>query len=281
MKILLIGEVCTDEFIYGKCDRICQEAAVPIFVVENLPLLDVPRKERSQGMCANVGRNITSLNKDISVELISNDNEIIKKRLIDTTHNSIVYRVDENDTSPPLNVKSLPDKSFDAVVVSDYDKGFLSHNALLRIGSKYKCPKFIDTKKTIKKEWGPLFDFIKINSYELKNNLQEHSNIGTLLKIVRTLIVTKGKEGSSLYTSRKSTHFDAVKVKARNVSGAGDTFLAALVVQYLNRYDIEESIEFANMCAALAVQKDLVSTVSDGEINKFRRSGSKEFKVEK
>ena len=279
MRILLIGEVCVDEFVYGKCDRICQEAAVPIFVVENV--FNVPRKIRSQGMCANVFRNIKSLREDISIDLISNENEIVKTRLMDTTHNSIVYRIDENDAVPPINLEMLPNSKFDAVVVSDYDKGFLSNSDLLFIASKYKCPKFIDTKKIIQKEWGPLFDFIKINSYELKNNLQAHWDIGTLLKTVRTLIVTKGKDGSSLYTNSKTTHFDPVKVKAKNVSGAGDTFLAALVVQYLDKYDIEESIRFANMCAALAVQKDLVSTVSYGEINNLKRSDSKELEIEK
>ena len=57
--------------------------------------------------------------------------------------------------------------------------------------------------------------------------------------------------------------------------------MAALVVQYLDKYDIEESIRFANMCAALAVQKDLVSTVSYGEINNLKRSDSKELEIEK
>ena len=56
MKFLVIGDSCTDKFVYGQCDRICPEAPVPVFI---------PIKEKTNGgMAKNVQANVEAMGID-------------------------------------------------------------------------------------------------------------------------------------------------------------------------------------------------------------------------
>lgn len=265
-SVLLIGETCIDEFIYGSVDRISQEAPCPIFLSNG-------DKKITGGMCANVKNNIDHLSENIEVQVLTNDSPIVKRRLIDTRHGNMVYRVDEQDRSLRVNLllSKLTKKQWDAVVVSDYNKGFLLDEDLVSIGEVFNCPKFIDTKKIISKSWGKKFDFIKINSEELFANIASHGSIEKVKEACNSIIVTKGEEGSVLYETDCQA-FDSYKTNVSHVSGAGDTFLAALVIRTLETGDIKEAIDFANLCASIAVSKENVSFVSRKEANNLRRS---------
>ena len=83
MKILVIGDSCHDVFVYGKCDRICPEAPVPVFT----PI----ETKTNGGMARNVYYNIKSLVKeDIEVSIVTNTNLITKTRYVDYKTNQIV-----------------------------------------------------------------------------------------------------------------------------------------------------------------------------------------------
>ena len=77
------------------------------------------------------------------------------------------------------------------------------------------------------------------------------------------MAVTKGGEGAE-YNNK---FFPAEKVKVRDVVGAGDTFLAALVFYYIQLPDLKESINFANRCAAIAVQNPGTYTLTMGDVD--------------
>ena len=122
--------------------------------------------------------------------------------------------------------------SFDAVVISDYNKGYLSSSKINEIVDQASCPVFIDSKKTFLPNKENCF--VKINDIEY-SKLQEDCYIDNL-------IITKGAEGC-IY---KNVLYKAQKVSVYDVVGAGDTFLAALVFSYLAKKDIVEAIQFAN-----------------------------------
>jgi len=110
---------------------------------------------------------------------------------------------------------------------------------------------FIDTKKKLGK-WINSATYIKINDLEYKNSFE---TIGDVLK--DRLIITQGRHGC-IYNDEV---FPVDEVSVKDVSGAGDSFLAALTVNYLETNDIREAIKFAQNCATLVVQEHGVVTV--------------------
>ena len=153
MKILVIGDSCHDVFVYGKCDRICPEAPVPVFT---------PKETKTNGgMARNVYNNIKSImnREDVEVTLVTNPNLITKTRYVDYKTNQMLLRVDRNDNCKRVTQEMyLPD--YDAVVISDYNKGFLNEEDIAYLIERYPIS-FIDTKKQIG-DWIKGINYIKI-----------------------------------------------------------------------------------------------------------------------
>jgi D-glycero-beta-D-manno-heptose-7-phosphate kinase len=242
-KILVIGDSCKDIFIYGSIDRISPEAPVP--VIKPLRQTDNP------GMAMNVKVNLETLGADVNI--ITNPNSIKKIRYVDDKSNQMVIRVDEHDYCKSINRQQLSHiKGYDAVVISDYCKGFLEEKHIQHICEK--CDNvFIDTKKILG-SWVKDADFIKINSLEYSKN---HDTIPNHPELDDKLIITKGKDGCMF----RGKMFPVEEVHVKDVSGAGDTFLSGLVVEYLRTNDIEKAIIFAQECTTRVVQKLGVSTI--------------------
>ena len=244
MKILVIGDSCTDVFVYGQIDRLCHEAPVHIFQ-------PVSQKENG-GMARNVKNNLVALGAD--VHIISNDNGMKKVRYVDTNSNQMIMRLDENDVCGRIeNLRDMSFSDYDAIVISDYNKGFLHVDDIQYICEKYEDV-FIDTKKEIH-DWIMNVKFIKINSIEYNNNVKYIKKNNHWLN--DKLIVTRGKYGCEF----NGNIFDVENVPIKDVSGAGDTFLSALVVEYIKSQDIIKSIRFAQKCTTMVVQKQGVTTV--------------------
>lgn len=246
MKILVFGESCKDVFHYGDCSRLCPDAPVPVFRLINTV--------ETWGMAKNVERNLVSLGA--KVDLITNQNKdtITKTRYMDNRTNHMFLRVDENDNSyGNLSLKQLEEidfKHYDAVVVSDYNKGFMSEEILKAI-SQMHCTTFIDTKRLLS-DWAEEFSFIKLNHKEYENNRENFTD--TLKKKV---ILTKGQYGSEF----QNNIYSVPTVEVKDTSGAGDTFVSGLCYEYVRTKDIVDAIKFANQCATKVVQKRGVSVV--------------------
>ena len=249
MKVLVIGDSCIDKFVYGNCDRICPEAPVPVFN----PL----SSKENIGMAGNVKSNIEALG--VECDIITNKENIIKKRYVDNRSGQMVLRVDEHDYCKRVDRKVLTDehlKRYDAIIVSDYCKGFLEEDDI-----QFICENndnvFVDTKKKLG-SWVDSAKFIKINELEYKKNHEVLSN-----GFDDKLIVTLGGKGCR-YNGKL---FSVDEVSIKDVSGAGDTFLAGLVWGYLNTKDIEQAIYFAQKCSTVVVQKHGVVSVTLGDLN--------------
>ena len=244
-KILIIGDSCTDVFVYGEINRICPEAPVPV--------VKPTHTTENGGMSKNVQRNIEVLGCDTNI--ITNDNDIRKVRYVDNSSNQLVLRVDEHDYCESISEQQLnyiKQEKYDAIVISDYCKGFLDEKQI-----KWICEQndnvFIDTKKKLG-DWILGAKFIKINHLE---HLKNFEIIPNYPEFEDKLIVTKGSKGC-IYNGKT---FPVKEVAVKDVSGAGDTFLSGLVVEYINSYDIKKAINFAQECTTQVVQKLGVSTI--------------------
>ena len=234
-NVLLIGDSCNDIYNIGTVDRLSPEAPVPVVkIVETFSL---------PGMSANVYQNLINLN--IVPDFIHNETTITKTRFIDKKSGQHLLRVDDEDNVTRWSGRTpVPLDEYDAIVISDYDKGFLTYDDIETIVSSVTCPVFIDTKKTDLSSLAPPFVaphvYIKINELEFKkaNSLSDN------------LIVTLGDRGAQY----KGDTYPTKSVEVMDVCGCGDTFLAALVAQYLFTKDIEKAILFANIAAGITVQ---------------------------
>jgi len=227
-KILLIGDNCKDIYQYGTIDRLSPEAPVPVFVPTYT--------EERDGMAGNVYNNLKALGCEVSY---LHGETSTKTRIIDARSKQQIVRIDNDIKSTPITFETAIPDVYDAVVVSDYNKGTVSYELIEELIS-LSIPIFIDTKKTdLERMQGA---WVKINDLEYSKITSECSG----------LIVTHGAHGAS------AIHHDftcpAPIVEVSDVTGAGDTFLAALTVEYLNTKNIEQAIKFAVRASAITVQ---------------------------
>ncbi len=250
LKILLIGDSCEDIYHYGICERISPEAAVP--VMKELRTTSAP------GMSANVLLNLLMF--DLQVEHITNKNKIIKHRFIDERYNQHLLRYDAGEAIPieSLDLELLdPKDKYDAVIISDYDKGFLRESDCEYICEMFKdTPLFVDTKKNNLTCFNNCV--IKINEKEFEN-IREHP-------INSEFVVTLGDRGT-LYNK---TIFKTDPIEVFDVCGAGDVFLAGLVYGFLTFGSMENSIMLANRCARISVSKMGTYVLTEKDLDDLR-----------
>ena len=246
MKILVIGDSCTDVFIYGRCERLNPEAPIPVF--------EPTKTVTNQGMAGNVVANLNKLGVQ-KVELITNHELITKTRYVEHKSNQMLLRVDSNDSvQNSFDIKKVDFDSYDAVVVADYDKGFLTPQNLKEIGEKSKVS-FIDTKKVIDIDHFTGFTFVKMNEVEWERCERYGAKYDEWKD---NLIITMSERGCMHKEKRYSVDNS---VEVRDLSGAGDTWMASFAFKFVETNDIDESIEFANKNATLVVQKRGVTTI--------------------
>jgi bifunctional ADP-heptose synthase (sugar kinase/adenylyltransferase) len=243
MTVLVIGESCIDVFQYGDCKRLCPEAPVPVF--------NPTRKIQNGGMAYNVYRNLQSLG--VKCEIYTNDNhrDIKKTRFIDEKTNHMFMRLDENDLDfKRCDLNKIDFYLYDAIIVSDYNKGFLFDEDIEFIGQSHEHV-FLDTKKILS-DWCKSMLYIKIN-------LDEYEKTKHMLddEIYKKLIITSGAGGAE----HNKIIYPVDRVEIKDTSGAGDTFVAGCVTEFLKTKNIVKAINFANDCATKVVQKKGVSII--------------------
>jgi len=227
MRVLVIGDACRDVYIHGSSSRKNPEAAAPL--LNNLVTTV------QDGMAANVANNLIALGAEVTI-MLPPEPWSEKERYIDARHGTQLLRVDYDRPSSPLGY--FPDLSgYDAVVVSDYGKGFVSHDILQELDGK--IPLFVDTKKQnlslMTAAW------IKVNEAEAE----------ALVSPPKNLVVTLGNRGS-----RSADHYAPTRdIEVVDPCGAGDTYLAAFAWQMVqDPSNLAEAMMFANRAAAITCQ---------------------------
>ena len=241
MKILVIGESCKDVFVYCDAKRLAPDVPVPV--------LNVVRQTENPGMAANAFRLIQKLQPNSSV-LLTNDNwqNVTKTRFVDEKSNHHFLRVDSPHVFEPLEINFEELSGYDIIAISDYNKGFLTEETIEKICQCHPNV-FIDTKKPIK-DFAKSAKYIKINDFEYQN-----SKPYLTPELEAKIIHTAGENGC--YFSGK--HYAVNKVEVKDVSGAGDSFFAALIVSFASKRDIDYAIKFANSISSETVKHRGVS----------------------
>jgi D-beta-D-heptose 7-phosphate kinase/D-beta-D-heptose 1-phosphate adenosyltransferase len=233
-KVLLIGDNCIDEYQYGYVERISPEAPVPI--------LRYSHTESKPGMVGNVEANLKNLN--IDVRTIASEPSI-KTRIVDIKSKQQLVRIDKDNISASLSIQEIEilDLSvFDAIVISDYNKGFVSYEIVELIRKLYTGPMFLDTKKPDLSRFQGVY--VKINELEFKARYSINNH----------LIVTLGERGAMYKRNSEEKFYPVPKIEVIDVCGAGDTFLASLTYKFIETKNIDIAINFANRAATLTVQ---------------------------
>ena len=257
MRVLLIGDSCTDVYVYGDVKRLNPEAPVPI--------LEPKREDTTNGMAWNVFNNLKAFG--LSVFMLTNEEKIIKTRYIHEKSNQQILRVDDEPEIKPLPYEPpfITDRSayrkpphvvppkdwYDVMVISDYDKGYVTQEKLFELVDWFEGPVFVDSKKTHL----PDNCYVKVNDIEYERLQTKNDNV----------IITRGGEG----TEYKDKLYPAERVNVFDVVGAGDTFLAALTYGYLKYGTIEEAIPLANKAAAVAVSHRGTYILTEEDVKKI------------
>lgn len=250
MNILVIGDECIDRYItVNSKDNLEKEA--PAFVFRGDFEHNIEDKE---GMAGNVAKNIRTLFKGSSAARVLLMGTAINEQCIKTRYmlggfanashvSEYVLRIDDDrEAKTKFDISNMPSPhTLDAIVISDYCKGFLTDNnirEICKIAKDNSIPLFIDTKRA---DLSIItYGYVKINKHEAER----------LVSLPKThLITTLGSLGASY----GPILYPGYKMDVKDSCGAGDSFLAGLVVEYLHTKNIHLAIKFANAHAAVSV----------------------------
>lgn len=240
-EVLVIGESCQDIFVYCEANRLAPDLPIPI--------LHEKRRVVNPGMAANVHRNLLSREVNCSIQTNRDWERLTKTRYVHEQSNHTFFRVDSPLFIEPIEFNQIQ-LNAKLVVISDYDKGFLSEDTIQAICRSHPRV-FLDTKKKLG-PWAEDATFIKINDFEYNRSLSQINE-----KLFSKVIHTRGSLGCDYL----GINFPVPSVEVRDTSGAGDSFLAALTVSFLRHEDIIESIKYANLCASKVVQQRGVGVI--------------------
>jgi rfaE bifunctional protein kinase chain/domain len=303
-RILVLGDLILDRFIWGSVSRICPEAPVPV--------VEIKTESTRLGGAANVAANIRSLGGiPHAIGIIGDDPEgrqlrdgfrsigspvnglivdkrrptSIKTRII--AHHQQVCRTDREDRSPlphSVQVKVVDKfkktiKNVDAVIVSDYAKGFISpsllRQTLPRAGAAGKkvCvdPKMVDFSL-----YSPA-TVVTPNVSEIeqatgipisgKHNLARAVNKILGLPGIEHLLVTRGEEGMALFrTGFRPSYIPTVAREVFDVTGAGDTVISSLALGLVSGLSVLEASVLSNIAAGIVVGKLGTASVTTVEL---------------
>ncbi len=304
-KILVIGDLMIDHYIFGQSSRLSPEAPVPILLVQ--------RETSTLGGAANVAQNLIAYKAEVFVcGIVGNDEsgkkllQMLKEGSIDagftyidnnrvTTQktrviagNHHITRIDHEVTIPltDLLAKKIFDniklgiEAADIILLSDYNKGLLTPmfvQAIIEYANLTNKKVLIDPKGTdyakykgsyiIKPNRKELAEAAQIDKITDRNDLENAAYKVIELTDAQYLIVTLSEEGIAIFgKDRKSCIFPVKAKEVFDVTGAGDTVIATLANFLALGFSVEEACELANHAAAIVVKHIGSAVVSPQEL---------------
>ena len=300
-RVLIIGDVMVDSYIWGKVDRISPEAPVPVVAVQ--------RKENRLGGAANVALNVKALGANsVLAAVIGNDIEgdaflklldqegltsegimrldrptTVKTRVLGNQHQ--LLRLDAEDDSELSTsdsivfieriVKLLRSERFDVIIFEDYDKGIISQNLIetvVSIAKELNILVAVDPKKRNFLSYKNV-DLFKPNLKEIKEGLKmdiDPKSLDSLITADRMLrselnhtwsLITLSEHGMFASNGTEQSQTPSRPIIISDVSGAGDTVISTAALCLSAGADIETSTFLANLAGASVCEKPGVVSV--------------------
>ena len=285
--MLVVGDVMLDRYWFGDVSRISPEAPVPV--------VKFKRSEERPGGAANVARNAAALGARVTLLSVVGDDEpgrrltelmrgekisvrLHRDRTIDTTvklrmigpRQHQLLRVDfETEPSHEILRSKLADYAklvagCDAVILSDYGKGGLTHIArMISLAKRHGKPVLIDPKGSdFARYQGATLVTPNLNEFrgaagDWKNERELTERAQRLRRKLKidALLVTRGADGMTLFERARRLHVPAQAREVSDVSGAGDTVIAAMAVMLAGGAPLDEAVRLANRAAGIVVGK--------------------------
>lgn len=296
-KILVVGDVMLDRYLFGSVNRISAEAPVPIVHIDH--------EESRLGGAANVALNVKTLGADVTlITVVGKDNaaanlrDLIERRKIkacfheDTSMETIVKLriISQNQQMLRLDFEKEPDNEVmnimvqrfndivadhDVVIFSDYGKGGLTHiPKMINIAKEAGKFVLIDPKGS---DWARysgasvitpnIIELAQlIGSWSCESQLRYKVSAVMQNFNLENLLLTRSKDGMTLFERERMISIPSVAREVADVSGAGDTVIATLAVMIACNVDLSQSMRIASKAAGLVVSKFGTASVSFDEL---------------
>lgn len=305
VSVMVIGDLILDEFIWGKVNRISPEAPVPVVNVSSCTMMpggaanvslnihSLGAKVLSVGTIGSdaEGRKLKELLKargmqTVGIVVDSTQPTSLKSRII--AHSQQVVRVDREGTrkvaaaarAKILKMVKTSVAKCDALIIEDYDKGVIDQEVVsevVSIAQKHNKPVVVDPKK------GHILNYSGVTL--MTPNIEEARSAGGIERDgkvdikelgaellakwgMQALLITLGEQGMALFEKEKGAHFHIPTVAREifDVSGAGDTVIAALTTALVAGATFREAAIIANHAAGIVVGKLGTATTDIFEI---------------
>ena len=299
-RVLVIGDIMLDRFMYGTVDRISPEAPIPVFTQQ--------REERMLGGAGNVVRNLLSLGAEATFVAVIGDDAVGNQltALVGAEKNLQPYLISERGRISPKKTRyvagsqqllrsdhetktDIRDETaaklldiviseiprHQAIILSDYGKGTLTHavcEAVIAAARAADVPVFVDPKRRDVSIYRGA-TVLSPNAKELAAavGIDGFSSSDALISAAQSLasahqfnyvLATRSEKGMTLIDAEGLiTHVDAEAHEVFDVSGAGDTVIATLALSYAAGAPMKEAVQLANLAAGVAVGRLGTATV--------------------
>jgi D-beta-D-heptose 7-phosphate kinase/D-beta-D-heptose 1-phosphate adenosyltransferase len=311
-KILVIGDLMVDHYLWGSSDRISPEAPVPVVRINN--------ESRVLGGAGNVINNLKALNAKVDVmsvlgecevsselKLLLNEIEIDtqylitepkrisskKTRIIAAQQQVVRYDQENSEEINKASQKVLLSNfrkritGYDCVLLSDYGKGVLTNELtqqLIKIAKQQSVKILVDPKGLDYAKYKGAY-LLTPNKKEASEatgiNITDDASLACTIKQLKeeceldVSLITLSKQGVAIYDGEGLRNHPTQTREVFDVTGAGDTVLASLGFALSCELDIDEAVKFANLAAGVVVGKIGSATATLNEIIEYESSLNK------
>lgn len=304
-KILVVGDLIIDQYLWGSCDRISPEAPVQVVnisenskvlggagnVVNNLKQLGAEVDILSVTGACEASNELKYLLKEIQVDsslLIQQDNRIVSKktRIIASQQQVVRYDFESSEDINQSSQKKILNtfkniiRNYDLVLLSDYGKGVLSTGVtrqLISIANSMSIKVLVDPKGAdFNKYKGAFLITPNLKEASEATNIKIIDNKSLLKAIVKLKsqldleisLITMSEKGIAFYDHKLHIKPTVAK-EVYDVTGAGDTVLSSLGYAIACNMNINDAIDFSNLAAGVVVSKIGSATATLPEIVEY------------
>tara|TARA_B110001450_G_scaffold71849_1_gene68114 strand:- start:1066 stop:2490 length:1425 start_codon:yes stop_codon:yes gene_type:complete len=304
-KILVVGDLMIDHYLWGSCERISPEAPVQVVnvkrettvlggagnVINNLKALGAQVDVISVIGCCEASDKLKTLLNEIQVDsqyFVTQEDRITSKKSRIIAAQQQVLRYDR-ESSNEISVESQRSilesftniiDDYDSVLLSDYGKGVLTSNltqSLISISNQFNKKVLVDPKGINYSKYRGAY-LLTPNKREASQatqvNIKDDESLIQAITQLKTecdleiSLITLSEQGVAIYDDELRIH-PTVSREVFDVTGAGDTVLASLGFALSCDYQIDDAVKFANLAAGVVVGKIGSATATLNEIIEY------------